>query len=543
MQQMSQTEQSLVREAFRHLVTSEGTRAVLTRPEVLQLLGKTSDGETVIEKLISTRLLVATEGEKGVDRIEIVHEALLSAWPRLVKWRQEMAEGARLRDQLRAAARQWQERNRPKGLLWRDEALTEYQLWRTRYQGNLTELEDAFGKASIAEANRAKRLRQILTTVAATVLIAGLVVLVLMNKQTRNALAMAAANAQRADQSAKQALLEKENADTQRKLAEENAKQAQKSKIKTLEALEKAKEQSKIAEKNAATAQIQQTRAEKEAKRANEQTKIAKETANKLQESLARIDEGYSEPSLGGSDWVEEFADGVKIGMVLVPGGTFQMGSPADEENRKNNETLHTVTISAFYIGKYEVTQKQWKAVAGLPKVRMNLEANPSATKADNLPVEQVSWEETVEFCERLSRATGRKYRLPTEAEWEYACRAGTTGEYAGNLDDMAWYNKNSDSKTHRVGKKKPNAWGIYDMHGNVFEWCSDWYGDYPTGTVVAPSGASSGLARVIRGGCWKSPVFQCRSAGRSSSEPNRRGDNIFTVVGLRLVMTINGHP
>src|SRR5262249_42875910 len=148
----------------------------------------------------------------------------------------------------------------------------------------------------------------------------------------------------------------------------------------------------------------------------------------------------------------EDLGDEVKIGMVLVKEGTFQMGSPLEEKNRGVDETLHTVKVSSFYMGKYEVTQKQWRKVASLPKVKIDLPIDPSLTKGDNLPVESISWLEAVEFCERLSKATRKKYRLPTEAEWEYAARAGTTGAYAGNLDEMGWYGNSSGNRTHRVG-------------------------------------------------------------------------------------------
>jgi WD40 repeat protein/serine/threonine protein kinase len=189
MGQMSQEEQRLVREVFRQLVTSEGTRAVLTRSELAQVLGSGSHGEAVLERLIGARLLVASEAEGGVERIEVIHEALLSAWPRLVKWRQEDTEGARLRDQLRAAARQWEERGHTKGLLWRDEALTEYQLWHSRYPGKLTESEEAFGAASSAEVARGKRMKRFAAGIAMITLIGGLVIyILLLNQQTKSQL-------------------------------------------------------------------------------------------------------------------------------------------------------------------------------------------------------------------------------------------------------------------------------------------------------------------------------------------------------------------
>jgi WD40 repeat protein len=180
--------QPLVREIFRHLVTSEGTRAILSRDEAMQLLGGGARAESVLEQLVGSRLVVASEGEAGHERIEVAHEALINAWPRLVRWRQEDAEIVRVRDQLRATARQWAERGKPQGLLWRDEPLAEYRLWRTRYSGALTELEDEFGRESVALANRALRRRRIVLASAFAVLAAGAVALALLGlKATRNA--------------------------------------------------------------------------------------------------------------------------------------------------------------------------------------------------------------------------------------------------------------------------------------------------------------------------------------------------------------------
>jgi formylglycine-generating enzyme required for sulfatase activity len=138
-------------------------------------------------------------------------------------------------------------------------------------------------------------------------------------------------------------------------------------------------------------------------------------------------------------------------------------------------------------MGKYEITQAQWRAVAGLPKVKMELPTDPSNDKGDSLPVEQVSWEEATEFCARLSKATGKAYRLPTEAEWEYTRRAGSTGDDVGNLDERTWYYKNSGGKTHPVGQKQPNAWGLYDIPGNVAEWCQDLFKPYSDREQVDP--------------------------------------------------------
>jgi formylglycine-generating enzyme required for sulfatase activity len=171
-----------------------------------------------------------------------------------------------------------------------------------------------------------------------------------------------------------------------------------------------------------------------------------------------------------------ETVTGVATEMVRVPAGKFLMGSPDSEEDRDTDEVQHQVSVSSFYMGKYEVTQTQWRAVARLPKVKIDLNPDPSYSKGDNLPVERVGSEEAIEFCDRLSKASGKTYRLPTEAEWEYACRAMTTGPQAGNLDSVAWYKNNSLHKTHPVGTKQPNGFGLYDMIGNVSEWCMDWH-------------------------------------------------------------------
>jgi formylglycine-generating enzyme required for sulfatase activity len=212
--------------------------------------------------------------------------------------------------------------------------------------------------------------------------------------------------------------------------------------------------------------------------------------------------------------------------MVLVPAGSFKMGSDNGDE-----KPVHDVTISqAFYMGKYEVTQAQWQAVMG---------SNPSNFKGDNLPVEQVSWDEAIAFIARLNaQKDGYIYRLPTEAEWEYACRAGTTGDFAGNLDAMAWYDKNSGGKTHDVGAKIPNAFGLFDMHGNVWEWCQDWY---HASYIGAPGDGSAWLSggeqksRVLRGGSWSSYATYLRSAYRSRITPDYRGSTFgFRVVAVR---------
>ncbi|MBR0238029.1 MAG: formylglycine-generating enzyme family protein [Thermoguttaceae bacterium] len=207
--------------------------------------------------------------------------------------------------------------------------------------------------------------------------------------------------------------------------------------------------------------------------------------------------------------------NGVEFAFRWCPPGKFIMGTP-DTERWYDNDKEHQVTLTqGFWMMETEVTQKQWKAVMG---------TNPSHFKGDDLPVERVYWNDCQEFCKK----TG--FQLPTEAQWEYACRAGTTEAYAGNLDEMAWYGSYSTPKgtsteeaTHPVGTKKPNAWGLYDMYGNVQEWCADWHGDYPSESVTDPAEPSNGVNRVNRGGSWNSPAWYCRSAYRNYLVPESR--------------------
>jgi len=217
---------------------------------------------------------------------------------------------------------------------------------------------------------------------------------------------------------------------------------------------------------------------------------------------------------------------------MLIPAGEFDMGSPAVEKDRNSDEgPVHRVKISnAFYMGKYEVTQKQWREVMG---------TNPSYFEGDNLPVEQVSWNDVQEFLKKLNEKEGaNKYHLPSEAEWEYAARAGTTTNYSfgdneSKLGDYAWYNGNSGGKTHEVGQKKLNTWGLYDMHGNIWEWVQDIYHNSYSG---APADGSAwegdGPSRVVRGGGWGYYGGDCRSALRDSRGPSPRDGE----VGFRLL-------
>ncbi len=221
------------------------------------------------------------------------------------------------------------------------------------------------------------------------------------------------------------------------------------------------------------------------------------------------------------------------VGMRLatIPSGKFTMGSPDSEPGRITNETLREVSFEKpFYIGVTEVTQKQWREVMG---------TDPSFFKGDDLPVEHITWQEAVEFCERLSRRENKRYRLPSEAEWEYACRAGTTTAYnTGDgepaLMEAGWFLKNGANKTHPVGQKKPNAWGLYDMHGNVSEWCADRAKGDPD-TFTSESGLVNeeiASARDHRGGSWGLGASDCRSASRHRNQ----GRFQYFDLGMRVV-------
>jgi formylglycine-generating enzyme required for sulfatase activity len=254
---------------------------------------------------------------------------------------------------------------------------------------------------------------------------------------------------------------------------------------------------------------------------------------------------GIKQPIFGESEGAQSFAyltsnriitldmgKNVTMNFVQIPAGKFLMGSSNNEVgHRKDEEPLREVTISQpFYMGVYEVTQEQYEAVMG-----SNLSLFRGATK----PVDSVSWDDATAFCKKLSQKTGKIIKLPTEAQWEYACRAGSItrfyfGEDDTSLQDYAWYDKNSEKSTHQVGQKKPNAFGIYDISGNVWEWCADWYSDsYENASTIDPSGPVHGEYRVLRGGDWFDDTMYCRSAFRIWLLPVCRYFNC----GFRVVM------
>ena len=225
-----------------------------------------------------------------------------------------------------------------------------------------------------------------------------------------------------------------------------------------------------------------------------------------------------------------DLGGGVTMEFILIRPGTFLMGSTADE-GKDTEKPVHKVTITKpFYLGKHLVSQEQWQSV---------MHTNPSQFKGPKLPAETISWNLCQTFASKLhEKIPDRTFRLPTEAEWEYACRAGTTNEFSFGDDDSklgeyAWFSNNSDHQTHPVGMKKPNPWGLFDMHSNVKEWCQDWFGRYDAADATDPVGPASGIGRVWRGGAFDATVVQCRSARRRLFDP----DYGYIRCGVRVVM------
>ena len=223
---------------------------------------------------------------------------------------------------------------------------------------------------------------------------------------------------------------------------------------------------------------------------------------------------------------------GVEFEMLYIEGGTFNMGSDFSEgDSYRDEQPLHNVTLDDFYMGQTVVTQELWTAVMG---------SNPSNKKGDNLPVENVSWEDCQSFITKLNQLTGKEFRLPTEAEWEFAARGGKKSKgykYSGSntLEDVAWYADDSEGKTHPVAFKKPNELGLYDMSGNVWEWCYDWYAPYRSNDNINPHGPYNGVNKVNRGGAWPSSAGNCRVAGRSFDTLTSQ----YYFLGFRLAMSI----
>lgn len=288
----------------------------------------------------------------------------------------------------------------------------------------------------------------------------------------------------------------------------------------------------------ACTVAIAQTSGSKRPKKKKQITeKVVKKNNSKRNQSGKKPNppkKQYSEEPRVSSSYTDDgimFSIGnVRFEMVRVVGGTFTMGGTAEQGSYANDDKpTHQVTLSSYSIGKTEVTQVLWQAVMG---------SNPSNFKGSNLPVEEVSWEDCQTFIRKLNALTGKNFRLPTEAEWEFAARGGNNSrgyKYSGSntLSNVAWYDDNSGSQTHPVGTKAPNELGLYDMSGNVYEWCSDWFGNYSSSSQYNPTGSNTGSNRVYRGGSWFSYAGFCRVSNRDSYSPTFRHD----ILGLRLAL------
>lgn len=275
----------------------------------------------------------------------------------------------------------------------------------------------------------------------------------------------------------------------------------------------------------------------------------AEETAVAAANSVQAAPPAY--PAWDGKESVEDYAkraglkssetldlgDGVKLEMLLIPPGSFMMGSPESEPKRPGDnemEKLHKVTITQpFYLGKFELTQAQYQKVIG---------SNPSSIKGDDFPVSDVTWSDATEFCKKAGELLKRDIRLPSEAQWEYACRAGTqtafyTGDDEAALDKAGWYNKNSKRQPHAGGQKAPNAFGLYDMIGNVRELCNDFCAEYDTKDVVDPTGPEKGEKHVSRGGAYAALMISiCRSASRTPEPLDRKNG----IIGLRPMLVLD---
>ena len=250
-------------------------------------------------------------------------------------------------------------------------------------------------------------------------------------------------------------------------------------------------------------------------------------------------------PTIGKANYTPNvktfYANGVSFDMVEVRGGTFRMGATSEQGSdvSRDEKPVHSVTLSGYYIGKTEVTQELWQAVMGTTLTDFASQLGVCTYGVgDDYPMYFISWDDCKEFIGMLNEITQMNFRLPTEAEWEFACRGGNNSrgyKYSGSnyIDNVAWYWDNSGKKTHPVATKLPNELGIYDMSGNVWEWCSDWYDKYSSGAQANPTGPESGSCRVFRGGGWGSYAGYCRSSNRGYNTPTHRHDRL----GLRLAL------
>ncbi len=590
-------EKAIARRAFMSMVSlGEGTKDTRRRVPLDHVTAGDADMDRVKKVLErfssrSARLITLSGGgaEDALQTVEVTHEALLEHWTDLKAWLDENRDDLRLQRRLEAAARDWKDRNRPSGSLWRKPNLELARRLYERKKEDFSALEAEFYKAS----ERAEKTRRVvMAAVACLFLLVISGAFYFVNEQKIIAVQKqreATVNFARVFEENARFALER---GLKGERPDENFPQAW---LYTLEALNQDVRAEKLlpisvqrlgdkalhlglaynagrGQRGFAGGAI--VRAfesglmnsySKNGKECPEFSAIYQYSYDLFPYQLEGIklvpktDDGGGAPKWFDGCPRPEGLDPVqwmivcaakkspveaayskpepvknKLGMtfVYIKPGTFFMGSPLEEDGRSSNEDLHMVTLTkGFYMQTTEVTQGQWKAVMG---------ENPSKFEdcGDKCPVEQVSWKDVQEFIEKLNQREGREiYRLPAEAQWEYACRAGSAVSYyfghdPKELGQYAWYWYNSEEKTHPVGALKPNAWGLYDMSGNVREWCLDWKGDYPTDPVADPVGPENGSGRVVRGGGWSSFAQYCRSASRGYGTPDDRSYDL----GFRLV-------
>ncbi len=504
--QFSPVERQIAKQIFLCLTQlgegTEDTRRRVLKPELMTDKYPQSDLEEVIQKLAKEKLIVTNEeaGKGDVAQrvvvIDVAHEALIRHWQQLRRWLDENRDALRKQREIEEDAQSWADHHKPltKGYLWERYKLAEAEKVLSEYAATvqLSRLAQEF-----LEECRKQELRSYLLVPD-------------VDNLDRNGLD---------DEAAAKSFLTKTRL---RKLLEDEKEKAQV----RLAASWGLKQWGEKVPRWLAEIEEEETEIEEE------EEKI----------SLHRVQPPPTES--------EDLGNGIRLELVEIPGGEFWMGAPEGEEDsfgRERERPQNKVKVSTFFMGKYPITQSQWRLIASLPEVKREIDLDPSYSKGDNRPVETVSWDDAVEFCKRLARETGKYYRLPSEAEWEYACRAGTTTPYHFGKTispSLANHVKAARGKTNPVGRfQVMNSFGLYDMHGNVFEWCEDdWHDDYegaPTdGSAWIRRGGLCGWIKgadktaVVRGGAYSGNPDLCRSAYRNKYTRDYRGSH----VGFRVV-------
>jgi formylglycine-generating enzyme required for sulfatase activity/energy-coupling factor transporter ATP-binding protein EcfA2 len=451
-------------------------------PAETEILNQLIDGK---HGLVKGRLLVTGNNEQQDHAwVDLAHEALISGWSKLNEWRTENRDGRRLAKQAEKDGKTWSDRGKSPDFLWRGSKLEEADQILREYE-SLIPLSDV--AREFIEACQDQELS---------------------------------------------AYLQRPEVDNlnQKTLEQEAASKS---------FLTKPRMRLFLADESRAAGD--RLRATWLLRQWGEVVPVWQAETDRNEAITLTVIESPPQPKV-----VEDLGNGVSLEMMEIPGGKFLMGSP-DGEGYSDEKPQHEVKVESFLIGKYPVTQAQWRAVANLPRVKENLEPDPSNTKGADYPVEVVNWYEAIEFCQRLSRQTGKTYRLPSEAEWEYACRAGTTSPYhfgSSITTDLANYVNLARGRTTPVERfQVANGSGLYDMHGNVYEWCEDdWHDNYrgaPTdgSAWIDDNDNRSQLQKSLRGGSWSFDPVYCRSAYRYYVDPTTRGTN----VGFRVVCLCRG--